>query len=179
MRYAWLRYCLATSPSATRAAVSRALARSSTGRASSWPYFCIPARSAWPGRGRVSGALRARFSRSSAGTGSGDITVSHFGHSVLATRIATGPPSVRPCRVPPVISTSSCSNFIRAPRPYPARRRASAAAMSAVLISTPAGTPSQMATRARPCDSPAVSQRNMSRSSHGPLCAGYGLPASP
>jgi len=29
-----------------------------------------------------------------------------------------------------------------------------------------------MATRARPCDSPAVSQRNMSRSSHGPVCAG-------
>jgi len=36
----------ATSPSATRAAVSRALARSSTGRASSNPYFCMPARSA-------------------------------------------------------------------------------------------------------------------------------------
>ena len=42
----WLSRRLATSPSATRAAVSRALARSSTGRASAWPYFCIPARSA-------------------------------------------------------------------------------------------------------------------------------------
>ena len=49
----------ATVPIATRAAVSRALARSSTGRASSTSYFCMPARSAWPGRGRVSGALRA------------------------------------------------------------------------------------------------------------------------
>ncbi len=50
---------LATSPSATRAAVSRALARSRTGLASVCPNFCMPARSAWPGRGRVSGALRA------------------------------------------------------------------------------------------------------------------------
>ncbi len=40
------RNLLATSPIATRAAVSLALARSSTGLASSWPYFCIPARSA-------------------------------------------------------------------------------------------------------------------------------------
>ena len=42
-------------PAATRAAVSRALARSSTSRASVNPYFCIPARSAWPGRTWVSG----------------------------------------------------------------------------------------------------------------------------
>ena len=49
----------ATQPSATRAAVSRADARSRTGRASSNPYFCMPTRSAWPGRGRVSGRFRA------------------------------------------------------------------------------------------------------------------------
>ena len=36
----------ATAPSATRAAVSRALARSSTLRASSKSYFCMPTRSA-------------------------------------------------------------------------------------------------------------------------------------
>ncbi len=36
----------ATRPSATRAAVSRAEARSRIGRASSQSYFCIPARSA-------------------------------------------------------------------------------------------------------------------------------------
>src|SRR5215469_6296485 len=121
----------------------------------------MPARSAWPGRGLVSGAFLAWPARSAAGTGSGDIAVSHLGHSVLATLIATGPPSVTPCRTPPVISASSCSNFIRAPRPYPARRRASAAAMSAVVTSTPAGMPSQIATSARPCDSPAVSQCSM------------------
>ena len=37
---------LASAPAATRAAVSRALARSSTSRASVKPYFCMPARSA-------------------------------------------------------------------------------------------------------------------------------------
>src|SRR5215831_7027890 len=120
----------------------------------------MPARSAWPGRGLVSGAFLAWPARSAAGTGSGDITVSHLGHSVLATLIATGPPSVTPCRTPPVISASSCSNFIRAPRPYPARLLARAAARSAVVICTPAGMPSQIATSARPCDSPAVSQRS-------------------
>ncbi|CAB5009819.1 unannotated protein [freshwater metagenome] len=36
----------ATAPSATRAAVSRALARSKIGRASSKSYFCIPTKSA-------------------------------------------------------------------------------------------------------------------------------------
>ena len=36
----------ATAPRATRAAVSRALARSRIGRASSNPYFCMPTRSA-------------------------------------------------------------------------------------------------------------------------------------
>src|SRR5580698_862739 len=161
MPNAWPRYLRATSPSATRAAVSRALARSSTGRASSCPYFCMPVRSAWPGRGLVSGAFLAWSASSAALTGSGDITVSHLGHSVLAIRTATGPPSVTPCRTPPVISAASCSNFIRAPRPYPPRLLASADAMSAVVTSTPAGTPSQIATSARPCDSPAVSQRSI------------------
>ena len=38
---------------------------------------------------------------------------------------------------------------------------AGAAAISAVVTSIPAGRPSQIATSARPCDSPAVSQRSM------------------
>jgi hypothetical protein len=107
----------ATAPSATRAAVSRAEARSRIGRASSKPYFCMPARSACPGRGRVSGAFRASAASSSASTGSAAITCSHLGHSVLPTMTATGEPSDRPCRTPPRNVTSSCSNFIRAPRP--------------------------------------------------------------
>ena len=62
-------------------------------------------------------AARACSESTSAGTGSAAITVSHLGHSVLATWTATGPPWVRPCRTPPVNVTSSRSNFIRAPRP--------------------------------------------------------------
>ncbi|SLH83373.1 Uncharacterised protein [Mycobacteroides abscessus subsp. abscessus] len=45
------------------------------------------------------------------------MTVVHFGHSELATSMATGPPMVRPCRTPPTMVTLSASNFIRAPRP--------------------------------------------------------------
>src|SRR5690606_1591026 len=150
-------------PSATRAAVSRALARSSTGRASRQPYFCIPARSACPGRGRVSGALRASPSSSPGSTGSAAMTCSHLGHSVLATCTATAPPMVRPWRTPPTNVTSSASNFMRAPRPYPRRRRANAAATSAVVTWTSAGSPSRIATSAGPCDSPAVSHLSMSR----------------
>ena len=66
---------------------------------------------------RVSGALRARPAMRSGSTGSAAITVSHFGHSELPMRIATGPPWVSPCRTPPITSNSSASNFIRAPRP--------------------------------------------------------------
>ncbi|MEY9850839.1 hypothetical protein ABH923_000517 [Leifsonia sp. EB41] len=106
----------ATAPSATRAAVSRALARSRIGRASSKPYFCMPTRSAWPGRGRVRAAPRppASFSGS---TGSGLMTSTHLGHSVLPMRSAIGLPRLRPWRTPPETSSASCSNFIRAPRP--------------------------------------------------------------
>ena len=50
----WLSSSLARVPAATRAAVSRAEARSSTSRASSKPYLSIPGRSACPGRGWVS-----------------------------------------------------------------------------------------------------------------------------
>ena len=117
MPSAWRISSRATVPTATRAAVSRALARSRIGRASVWPYFCIPARSAWPGRGRVSGALRDWLASSAGSTGSAAITVRHFGHSELPTRTATGLPRVTPCRIPPMISISSCSNAIRAPRP--------------------------------------------------------------
>ena len=65
----------------------------------------MPTRSAWPGRGRVSGRLRAiSFSAltssaaasASASTGSGLITVCHLGHSELPTRIAIGDPRVQP-----------------------------------------------------------------------------------
>ena len=65
------RNALAIAPPATRAAVSRALARSSTLRTSVKPYFCTPARSAWPGRGRWT-------SGTAASTGHGFIRSSQF-----------------------------------------------------------------------------------------------------
>ena len=154
------RNCLATSPKATRDAVSRALERSSTGRASSKPYLRMPVRSACPGRGRDSGALRPSRGMSWS-SGSALITSVHFGHSVLAISMATGEPMVSPKRTPVSMRTLSCSNFMRAPRPYPRRRRANAPTISSVVTWMPAGSPSIMATSASPCDSPAVCQRNM------------------
>ncbi len=106
----------ATAPSATRAAVSRALARSRTGRASSKSYFCMPTRSAWPGRGRVRAAARAPCSFSGS-TGSGLMMSTHLGHSVLPMRTAMGLPSVRPWTTPVERLSSSCSTAMRAPRP--------------------------------------------------------------
>ena len=61
----------ASAPPATRAAVSRALARSSTLRTSVKSYFCVPTRSAWPGRGRCT-------SGTSASTGHGFIRSSQL-----------------------------------------------------------------------------------------------------
>ena len=49
-----------TAPAATRGAVERAEARSSTSRMSSVSYLMAPARSAWPGRASVIGFGRAR-----------------------------------------------------------------------------------------------------------------------
>ena len=112
----WPSRALAAAPAATRAAVSRALARSSTGRASAKPYFCMPVRSAWPGRGRVSTPFPVAAASGSA-TGSGLITSVHLGHSLLAMRTARGEPRVRPWRSPPSTSSWSCSKRMRLPRP--------------------------------------------------------------
>ncbi len=153
------RRALAHAPAATLAAVSRAEARSSTSRASSKPYFCMPARSAWPGRGCVS--------RREGCPGSGDISASHLGHSAFAISIATGDPKVRPWRTPPRMLISSVSNRWRGPRPKPSLRRASSPRISSAAIGSPAGRPSMTATSARPWDSPAVRKR-----STGPAYAG-------
>ena len=50
------RNTLHSAPPATRAAVSRAEARSRMLRTSDCLYFCVPTRSAWPGRGRWTSA---------------------------------------------------------------------------------------------------------------------------
>ena len=105
---------LASVPAATRAAVSRAEARSSTSRASAKPYFCMPARSAWPGRGWVSGACGRTVLGPTATSPCCHLSGLRF-HSVLAISMATGEPSVRPWRTPPTRVTSSCSKRMRGP----------------------------------------------------------------
>src|SRR6266511_1474824 len=68
----------------------------------------------------------------------------------------TGLPRVNPPRTPEVICTWSVSIFMRPPRPWPCWRRARSALRSEALSGTPAGSPSAIATRHCPCDSPAV-----------------------
>ena len=107
----WARNALQQAPTATRAAVSRALARSRTLRTSSNPYFCAPTRSACPGRGRVS-----RASGSSAP--STDISSAYFAsNSTFGIVMAMGDPRLSPWRTPVRISNRSASNFCRPPRP--------------------------------------------------------------
>jgi hypothetical protein len=70
--------------------------------------------------------------------------------------IAIGEPIVSPARTPEIHSMRSCSIFIRAPRPWPCMRRPRSLSTASAEIGNPAGTPSTSASRALPCDSPAV-----------------------
>jgi hypothetical protein len=74
-------------PAATRVAVSRALERSRTLRTSEWPYLSAPARSAWPGRSRVTG-LGAKPSFAAV------ISPCQFAWSRFSSTIVTGLPIV-------------------------------------------------------------------------------------
>ncbi len=102
---------LATAPAATRAAVSRALARSSTLRTSSKPYFSAPARSACPGRTRVT------FFWMKSPPASTCIGLRQFSQSLLGITMVSGDPSVRPPRTPLTTWAASCSMSCRPPRP--------------------------------------------------------------
>ena len=55
------------------------------------PYFATPARSAWPGRGRVTGARFAPFA-SGSGCGPVNIVCCQFTQSRFSISIAIGPP---------------------------------------------------------------------------------------
>ena len=81
----WPSSCRASAPAATRAAVSLALARSRTSRMSACPYLIAPARSAWPGRGRVTGA-RCAPPASAGGCASGCMVNAQFTQSRLSMR---------------------------------------------------------------------------------------------
>ncbi len=96
---------------ATRAAVSRALARSRTLRQSSVSVLSAPTKSACPGRGETS------RSKSAGGSPNAAMRPVQFSQSRFLTVSDTGEPSVRPNRTPPVTSTTSRSIFWRPPRP--------------------------------------------------------------
>ena len=121
-----------------------------------------PTRSACPGRGRVSGALRAWPASTSSATGSAAITrlplgplgVADLDGDRAALGLAVADPAEDGHRVGLELHPG-------APRRRPSRRRASASARSAVVTRTWAGSPSRIATRAGPCDSPAVSHLSM------------------
>ncbi len=83
---------------------------------SSRSYLSAPARSAWPGRGRVTGALRAPVA-SGGGSGPTCIVFCQLVQSRLRTTSATGPPSVSPLRMPDSTSAVSDSIAMRRPRP--------------------------------------------------------------
>ena len=159
----WPSSCRARAPTATRAAVSRALARSSTLRMSSWPYFTTPARSAWPGRGRVT-AGRSVPEASAGWSGSTCIVRCQFSQSLFGISNAIGAPVVTPWRMPLNASARSDSIAMRRPRPYPPWRRRNSAVTASKSIANPAGTPSRIATSALPCDSPAVRNRSIGAS---------------
>src|SRR5664279_3184643 len=55
----------------------------------------------------------------------------------------------------------SRSMRMRPPRPYPCCRLQSSRSTNSMSTATPAGMPESSATRASPCDSPAVEKRNM------------------
>ena len=153
--------CRAIAPAATRAAVSRALARSRTSRTSSRPYLATPARSAWPGRGRVTGARRAP-ARLAGGLGCrrawcaasspsrGSRSSSRSGRRASRRRARR---------------RGSRRGRTRSPSAGRGRSRPGGGAgprvMASMSIGRPAGMPSRITTSARPCDSPAVRKRTI------------------
>jgi len=132
------------------------------GRALCVPNFCIlPSSPAWAGpRPWSAGLFLACLPASPGSTRVGRhdrLPLRPFRFEIL---IATGPPSCRPCRTPPVSSKPSSlleRHRARRGRSRPACR-ATRRPTSSVVFSPPLGTstPSQIATIARPCDSPAV-----------------------
>ena len=102
----------AIAPAPTRIAVSRALERSRIWRTSSSWYFCVPARSAWPGRSSVTRSTSS--STSSVAMRTRQLALSW---SLLRSQRAIGEPIVSPWRTPEVISARSVSICWRLPRP--------------------------------------------------------------
>ena len=142
----------ASAPARVRGAVVRALARSRMLRMFSTPNLMLPGRSAWPGLGAVTA-----FSLSAAGEMlQGFITPSQCSHSALSMEIPTGPPVVRPFRIPPQRVSSSRSTFFLPPLPNPRLRRAMTPVRSSREMESPAGSPSTTTRSPLLWDSPLV-----------------------
>ena len=160
---------MATAPAATRAAVSRAEARSSTSRASTKSYFCMPARSAWPGRGVVSGLAVA--------PGAGDISSVHL-PLPLAVADLDGDRRAERAAVADAAEDGDLVLLEAHAGAAPVARAGGGPArpaMSSTVTGSPAGRPSRITTRAWPWDSPAVRKRSIRpiyRSARRPLEAG-------
>ena len=110
---------------------------------------------------------------SSGSTGSAAITVCHFGHSVLPTRIATGLPSVS--AVPQAADDLDLVLLERHPR-APAVAEPAPGQLAGDLRGghlDPGGHALQHRDEGGPCDSPAVSQRNTTVSLSRPVATGY------
>ena len=150
----WPSSSLARVPAATRAAVSRAEARSRTSRASAEAVL---------EHARQVGVAR---------TGLGE----HLGGKAGVGRhllLPLGPLGVGDLDGDRAIRGSARAGCRRpgsprrprsasgGPRPKPSRRRARPRWMSSTVTSRPAGMPSTITTRARPCDSPAVRKRSI------------------
>ncbi len=136
------RNALQTAPIATRAAVSRALARSRTLRTSSNPYFMR--------------AGEVGVSRAGPGEPVGRIPLAFDRHQVPVLPLPLDVRdrdrdrrAERACRGGRRSGSrsASVSSFCRPPRPCPCRRRASSPAICFGATGTPAGMPSRTATR--------------------------------
>jgi len=144
-----------------RGGLPRALASSSTG-GPRCARTSASGQSAWPGRGQVSGRSWPAVQRSLY-TGTGDMTVSHFGHSVFAILIAIPGASVRVAgrrgELDLSVELHPRARGVAGTACGPARRP------RLPWYFHPRGYPSQIGA-ARPCDSPAVSKR---KHGHAPI----------
>src|SRR5438132_1050040 len=89
------------------------------------------------------------------------MTSFQFSQSLLGIMSPIGLPSVFPLRTPHANSTRSSSTRIRPPRPYPFWRRIRSRFTTSGVKGRPAGTPSRMARRYFPWDSPPFKYRSM------------------
>ena len=156
--------CRARPPAATRAAVSRALARSSTSRMSSWPYFSAPGEVGVT-RPRPRDGRRARRPLRSPRRLGVDV------HRLLPVDPVAVADQQRDRRAGGLAAPDAGENL----RAVALDRHPAAAPVAALtppelggerveVERRPAGMPSRMTTSAWPCDSPAVRNRSMSGS---------------